>query len=163
MKARTIFLAAVLCSAAATAALTASDVPGVPYPDGYRTWRHVKSMVIEPGSPLYGAFGGIHYLYANDVAVRGYATGSFGDGAVIVFNLYEAVGADHTISAGAQKVVGVMHKDAKKFAATGGWGFEAFAGNSRTERVVGGNAASACFACHQSQKSSDYVFSRYQP
>ena len=28
------------------------------------------------------------------------------------------------------------------------------------KRVVGGNAASACFACHQPQKAQDYTFSR---
>ena len=50
-----------------------------------------------------------------------------------------------------------------KYAATGGWGFEGFAGDSRTERVVGANAATACFACHQARKPQDYVFSSYRP
>lgn len=40
---------------AATVALAAE--PEVPYPVGYRDWHHVKSMVIENGHPLYGAFG----------------------------------------------------------------------------------------------------------
>ncbi|MGH6931805.1 MAG: cytochrome P460 family protein, partial [Dongiaceae bacterium] len=60
---------------------------------------------------------------------------------------------------GERKVLGVMQKHSKKFAATGGWGFEGFGGGDRNRRVVGANAASACFACHQAQKDRDYVFS----
>jgi hypothetical protein len=28
------------------------------FPDGYRKWFHVKSMIIEEGHPLFSAFGG---------------------------------------------------------------------------------------------------------
>ena len=143
---------------AATVALAAE--PEVPYPAGYRDWHHVKSMVIEEGHPLYGAFGGIHHLYANDKALEGYRSDTFPDGAVIIFDLLEAVHDGNAVTEGARKVVGVMHKDAKKFAATGGWGFEGFGGGDPTNRVVGVNAASACFACHQPLKEQDYVFSR---
>jgi hypothetical protein len=146
----------------ATATLAAT-VPEVPYPANYRSWTHVKSMVIEPGHSLHAAFGGIHHLYANDKAMAGYRSGKFGDGAVIVFDLLEAPAKDHAVTEGARKVVGVMHKDARKYAATGGWGFEGFAGDSQSERVVGANAATACFACHQAQSASGYVFSRYRP
>ncbi len=131
----------------------------VPYPSGYRDWHHAKTMVINPGHPLYDAFGGIHHLYANKRALEGYAKGKFPDGAVIVFDLLEVKVADNAVTEGPRKVVGVMHKDAKKFAATGGWGFEGFKGDSRTERAVGANAAKACFECHTSQKGRDYVFS----
>ncbi|PIV32167.1 MAG: cytochrome C [Lysobacterales bacterium CG02_land_8_20_14_3_00_62_12] len=134
--------------------------PEVAYPEGYRHWHHVKSMVINQGHPLHGAFGGIHHLYANAKAVAGYPSGQFADGAVIVFDLLEAQAADNAITEGARKVVGVMQKDAKKFAATGGWGFEGFAAGDRSKRVVGADAASACFACHAPQKEHDFVFSR---
>ncbi|MER3451425.1 MAG: cytochrome C, partial [Thermus sp.] len=33
---------------------------GFSYPKGFRAWTHVKSMVIEPGHPLYETFGGQH-------------------------------------------------------------------------------------------------------
>lgn len=101
-----------------------ADAPQVPYPDGYRDWRHVKSMVIQPGHPLHESFGGIHHLYANKKALEGYKTGKFPDGSVIVFDLLEAPAADGAITEGARKVAGVMYKDAKKHAATGGWGYE---------------------------------------
>lgn len=151
-----ILLAAALMPAAtAIAAETAS----VPYPAGYRQWTHVKSMTINQGHALYDAFGGVHHLYANKKALRGYKAGKFADGSVIVFDLLEAKAADNTVQEGARKVVGVMHKDAGKFKDTGGWGFEGFKGDSRTDRAVGKNAATACFQCHAPQMSQDFVFS----
>lgn len=132
----------------------------VPYPKGYRAWHHVKSMVIEEGHALFASFGGIHHIYANDKAMAGYRDGRFPDGAVIVFDLMEAVRNNGALTEGKRKVLGVMHKDARKFAATGGWGFEGFAGGEPTKRVVGNDAVSACFACHQPQKAQDYTFSR---
>ena len=148
-------LALATLAALALAALAAD----VAYPDGYRDWHHVKSMVIQPGHGLYEAFGGIHHLYANRKALEGYRTGKFPDGAVIVFDLLEAPAEAGAITEGRRKVVGVMARDARKFAATGGWGFEGFKGDSRTERAVGADAAKACFACHAPQKDRGYVFS----
>ena len=148
---------------AAVAAAVAATPDAVSYPKDYRAWTHVKSMVIEPGHPLHGTFGGIHHLYANEAAMRGYRSGQFPDGAVIVFDLLSAESKDHAVTEGARKVVGVMQRDSKRFAATGGWGFEGFAGDSHAERVVGDKAASACFACHQSQQANGFVFSRYRP
>jgi hypothetical protein len=146
----------------APSALAQSEAQ-VPYPEGYRDWHHVKSMVINPGHPLYEAFGGIHHLYANKKALEGYRKGRFPDGAVIVFDLLEAKNADNAITEGPRKVVGVMHKDSKKFAKTGGWGFEGFKGDSKTERAVGNKAETACYACHTAQKDKDYVFSQLRP
>jgi hypothetical protein len=111
----------VLASMALVLPAIAADLQ-VPYPAGYRNWHHVKSMVIGKGHPLYEAFGGVHHLYANPKAVAGYKSGKFPDGAIIVFDLLEAKSADNAVIEGARKVVGVMHKDAKKFTATGGWG-----------------------------------------
>lgn len=142
----------------------AADAPTpVAYPTGYRDWRHVKSMVIEPGHALADSFGGIHHLYANEKALDGYQKGTFPDGSIIVFDLLEAVSADKTVAEGPRKLVGVMVKDGARYAATGGWGFEGFSGNSQTERLVGDKAATACFGCHQAQKSKDYVFSTARP
>ncbi len=153
---RTVLLALVL--AALVSPAFAADAT-VPYPAGYRDWHHVKSMVIQDGHPLFAAFGGIHHLYANPKAMIGYRTGKFPDGAVIVFDLLEATPADHALTEGARKVVGVMHKNARRFAATGGWGFEGFGGGDASKRAVGANAVKACFECHQAQKDNGYVFS----
>jgi hypothetical protein len=150
---------------AAAAALAAAILPAladqhlVPYPTGYRSWSHVKSMIIEPGHALYESFGGLHHLYANDKAMEGYRDGQFPDGAVIVFDLLATVEADNAVTEGPRKVLGVMHKDSARYAATGGWGFEGFAGDSTTERAVAANAKTACFDCHTARKDHDYVFS----
>jgi hypothetical protein len=149
---------------AIAAAAGAADPPPVPYPQGYREWTHVKSMVIQPGHALFDAFGGIHHLYANKQALAGYrAGGKFADGSVIVFDLLDAKSADNTVQEGARKVVGVMVKDSRRHAATGGWGYEGFKGDSKTERAVGSNAAKACYECHQAKKDSDFVFSTWRP
>jgi hypothetical protein len=155
-----VLLSALAATVSATA--LAADPAAVPYPEGYRNWTHAKSMVIKPGHPLYESFGGIHHLYANKKALAGYRAGKFPDGAVIVFDLLEAKDEGNAVQEGARKVVGVMHKDAKKWAATGGWGYEGFKADSKTARAVGANAASACHGCHAQQKGRDFVFSAWR-
>lgn len=143
-------------------ALWAADAPPVPYPHGYRQWTHVKTMTINEGHALFDTFGGIHHIYANRLAEQGYRSGKFADGAVIVFDLLQARAADNTVQEGERKVLGVMHRDARKYKATGGWGYEGFKGDSKTERAVGNNAAAACFQCHTAQQDKGFVFSSFR-
>lgn len=150
-------LALLLC--VLTVPVLAAGPAAVPYPEGYRDWQHVKSMVIQPGHPLYESFGGIHHLYANRKALQGYKTGRFPDGAVIAFDLLEAKSEGNAIVEGSRKVLGTMHKNSRQYKDTGGWGFEGFKGGSKTERAVGPNAATACYQCHTQQKDKDFVFS----
>lgn len=138
----------------------AADDP-VPYPQGYRDWTHVKTMLIEPGHALANPFQGIHHVYANDKALKGLANGNYADGAVLVFDLLGYRQADQTITESQRKLVGVMHKNRAKFAKTGGWGFEGFAGDSTSKRLTDDGGAS-CFDCHAPQQKQDYVFSTYR-
>jgi hypothetical protein len=112
---------------------------------------------------LYASFGGIHHIYANDKALKGYAAGKFPDGSVIAFDLLEAVAGGNAVTEGARKVLGVMVKDSRRYAATGGWGFEGFAGGDPAKRAVADKAASACFECHAAQEVTDFVFSTTRP
>lgn len=150
-----------LCAAALAIAPTfaAAQDGSVAYPGDYRDWTHVKSMVIEEGHPLYESFGGIHHIYANDAALGGYKSGTFADGAVIVLDLLEAERAESALTEGARKVLGVMVRDSAAHAATGGWGFEGWAGGDPARPVVGAAAAEACFACHTAVEDSGFVFS----
>jgi Cytochrome P460 len=150
-----------IAAAIAGAVLAQSNPPPVAYPEGYRNWTHVKSMVINPGHPLYEAFGGIHHLYANKQAMDGYRSGRFPDGAVIVFDLLAVNAEGNAVQETERKVVGVMVKQANQYRTTGGWGFEGFKGDTR-ERVVGDKAASACYQCHTAQKDKDFVFSQWR-
>lgn len=119
-------------------AVQAAEPAKIAYPEGYRDWRHVKSMELKPGHPLYESFGGLHHLYANPKAVAGYRSGRFKDGAVIVFDLLEAKNEGNALAEGKRKVLGVMVRDSRKHAETGGWGFEAFAAGDPKRPVVGG-------------------------
>lgn len=160
-------LAAVLGTASLVTALVgrgAAQGGQVPFPDGYRSWLHVKSMVIhEPQHPLYQAFGGIHHVYVNPTGAQALRTGGpFPDGSVLVFDLLETRAEGGALVEGPRKFVAVMRKDRRAHPDTGGWGFEAFKGDSRQERVVQ-DARTQCFACHQSQAARDYVFASLRP
>jgi hypothetical protein len=133
----------------------------VPYPDGYRNWTHIKSMVIEPGHPLENPFQGIHHVYGNEKALKGLSEGEYSDGSVLVFDLLNYVNKDNTIQESDRKLIGVMVKDAKKYSNTGGWGFEGFAANSKTERLTNDGGVS-CFACHAQLTKENYVYSHFR-
>lgn len=137
-----------------------TGAPSVEYPEGYRDWTHVKSMVIEPGHPLYEALGGIHHIYANDEALEASKSGTaYPDGAVLILDRLEAKSENNAVVEGARKLLAVMEKDSRRFADTGGWGFEGFKGDTR-ERVA--DPKTACFGCHEARKPNDYVFSRFR-
>jgi hypothetical protein len=154
---RSLLFAAVV-GAVATAA-TGAQQP-VPYPEGYRGWRHVKSMVILDGHPLADPFAGIHHVYANAKGLRGLETGKYADGAVLVFDLLEAeFTEDSAYVEGSRKLVGVMHRNAKRYAATDGWGFEGFAGDSKTARLET-NGGKDCHLCHTDVAETALVFSQ---
>lgn len=135
----------------------------IAFPEGYRGWTHVKSMWLGADHALANPFAGLHHVYVNDVGRSALEKGApLPDGTVIAFDLLEGSVRDSAITEGARKLVGVMVKDRAGFASTGGWGFEAFAGDSKTSRLVTDGGVS-CFTCHQSQQPHDYVFSTFRP
>lgn len=150
-----IGVAIVLVSSTAFAALDST----VPYPDGYRTWQHVKSAIIGPG-PGFARFGGIHHIYANEKAIDGYRSGTFQDGSVIVFDLLETKNEANTTIEGARKAINVMARDSVRYASTDGWGYEEFSGDSKTLRTLTpATVVRECHECHLKQKDKGYIFS----
>lgn len=151
-----------LIAALAAAPALAADSSAVAYPDGYRSWDHVKSMVINKGHPLYDAVGGIHSIYGNPKAMNGYKGGKkFADGSVIVFDLFEAVDKDNAVSEGNRKAVVVMAKDSKKFKDTNGWGYQVI--DPKTKKgTIDAKGAAGCHGCHTQVKDQDYVFSSWR-
>jgi len=147
------------------AALGAASVShagdSVDYPDGYRSWTHIKTMVLHKGHPLENPFMGIHHVYGNEQGVKGTKTDHYEDGSILVFDLLKYMTADHASTEGDRVLVGVMVKDSNKYQSTGGWGFEGFAGNSHTKRLVN-DGGKSCFDCHASQQENDYVFTRWR-
>lgn len=146
---------------AAYGAKAISDNASVDYPSDYRSWQHVKSMIIQPGHALEDPFGGIHHIYANSKAMRGLSSGQYEDGAVFVFDLLAYDDGNKAIVEKERKRIDLMQYDSEKFSKTGGWGFDTFVGDSTTKRLVQDVVAS-CFGCHTSAKASNYVFSQYR-
>ena len=136
--------------------------PVVPYPSSYREWTHVKSALIDPRSPTAGRYGGLHHIYANQKAMEGYRTGKFPDGSVIVFDLFETRENAGVTAEGPRKFIDVMAKDSKRYADTGGWGYEEFTGDNQIESALTAQARTDCYNCHTRQKNRDYVFSAFR-
>lgn len=141
--------------------LTGADRTQVEYPKDYRSWTRVKSMVILEDHVHYNAFGGFHHVYANELALAAMKAGRpYPKGSVLVFVLYQELKDNHAISEGTRKVIGVMEKDHDRFPETAGWGFEDFKQGDPKQRAVT-NMQEQCMSCHETQKSSDYVYSTY--
>jgi hypothetical protein len=137
--------------------------PAVPYPTGYREWTHVKSNYIGPKHPAWKEIGGYQHVYANKEGMEGYRTGRFPEGSVLIYDFLEGQESESgTIPEGPRRFTSVMVKDSKRYAATGGWGYEEFRGESTTDRMIAAEAASKCYACHMGRKDNDYVFSKYR-
>jgi len=133
----------------------------VDYPDGWRLWTHVKSMIVQEGNEAYRFAGGMHHIYANKQALAGLQKGApYADGAVLVFDLLIAENnKDKTVTEGPRKLVGVMQKDSKKFADTGGWGFAVFQDDTHDQVPVD---AKICFKCHEPHKDTGYIISKFR-
>jgi hypothetical protein len=132
-------------------------------PTGYRQWFHVNSMVVDKTSPLFDALGGMHNVSVNAVGLPALKKGvAFPDKTMFVSDLHEFTVNDGSYSEGGRKILALMVKDSKKYATTGGWGFQAWAGGDPKKPVVT-DATKQCFACHEPQKAHDYVFSTYIP
>jgi len=130
----------------------------VEFPQGYKDWKHVKTMIIKPEHPMGNIFHGIHHIYANDKAVDGYKTGTFQDGSVIALDFLNYADANGSISETSRIYVATMVKNEKKYKKTHGWGYEAFKGNSKEKMVT--NVYNMCVSCHESQAKRNYIFSK---
>jgi hypothetical protein len=160
---RAIFLA-MIATAIMTWSLASSarQSDAIRYPVGYRQWTHVKSTIINPKHPQYDQIGGIQHIYANEKGMEGYRSGRFPEGSILIYDflkLEEDASFAGVTHEGARRFTSVMVKDSKRYASTGGWGFEEFRGDSQTDRMIGADAPTKCYGCHTSQKERDYVFS----
>ena len=142
----------------------------VPFPEGYRKWAFLHATVFGPKNGLFNkrpcekpCTGGIMYFYANEKAMEGLRTGTFADGAIIADEFLETYGSEdgNTAAEGPRRGVGVMVKDRKRYATTGGWGFASYNGDSKVD-ALNAEAKNACFQCHVPKKDRDYVFTVYK-
>jgi hypothetical protein len=153
----------VKCATTSGGADTVATVPEpVPYPDGFRSWTHVKSIIIGPDHESFPKRGGIHHYYANGKAVAGYRTGSFPDGSVLVDEaVFTKDGEGRTkglVFEGDRRGLDVMVKESTHYAGTGGWGYQHFDRDERTGRLSSSDQAT-CSTCH-AKAAVDHVYSR---
>ena len=134
----------------------------VAYPDGYRAWTHVKSGLTGPAHRNFTSMGGFQHVYANAEAMTGYRTRAFPEGSVVVVDWLAMRDTSGQFLEAARRQVDVMVKDSVRFASTGGWGFQRFVGDSRTE-LAASPTPQACFACHNRLKKDDLVLGSYRP
>ncbi len=142
----------------------------VPYPEGYRQWTFLHTTLLAAKHGSFGKEGckapctsGVMHFYANPKAMEGFRTGNFADGSIIADEVLEIHQPEGGIAGaeGPRRGVGVMVRDSKKYEATGGWGYGAYSGGSKTDNL-NAESRNACFQCHLSRKDSNYVFSKYK-
>jgi len=157
-------LAAVgLILAAASLDAAAEADSGLTIPKGYRQWFLVNSMIVSSASPLFAMLGGMHNVSINAKGLAALKSGAtYPDGTLFLDDIHEVVDADGVSSEGPRKAIAVMLRNSKKYAATGGWGFQVWAGGDPKKPIVT-DAATQCFGCHTSRKDHQYVFSTYIP
>jgi hypothetical protein len=141
---------------------------GVPFPNGFRDWFFVNSLTATSDSALFGGVSGVHHIYVNKKGLATLKAGGpfpYPDGTVFADDVHDFSVKDNADLEGAKKAVTVMVKDSKKYATTGGWGFQVWAGGdpSKPQLPDLAHSVTACFACHTPQKAQDYTFSTYIP
>jgi hypothetical protein len=128
----------------------------VTYPEGYRGWNHIKSGMLGPNHPNVH-YRGFNHVYANDLAMKGFETGAFPEGTILIVDVIEASATNENYASEVKRHhMDVMQKDRVKFKATGGWGYAQFESDNRP-RMLTIDQKKACFNCHLKQK--DHVFS----
>jgi hypothetical protein len=163
-----LFPAAVALAAAAWGAAAVADTPLSP-PKNFRQWFHVNSQVVTKDSVLFDALGGFHNVYLSRGGVPMLENGKpYPDGTIFVDDIRASTLQDGIYVPGEREVLAVMVRDAKKYAATGGWGFQAWAGGDPKKPLVT-DATKQCFGCHTQKVSlprpgwHEYIFSTYSP
>ena len=132
------------------------DAYEVAYPDGFREWTHVRSGYIGPESPAFARFGGMHNIYANSIALKGYRTGIFPEGSVLVFDVLDTASIASSLETTVRKFSDVMEKRG------GTWHYSEFRGDSRTERsVTTADGVAQCKGCHIKARAEE-VYSSFQ-
>jgi hypothetical protein len=111
-----------------------------------------------------GLIAGVHLIYVNaaglDRLKRGGST-PYPDGTMFSDDVRDYSAADGVYVQGAtRKAITLMVKNSKKYASTGGWGFQAWAGGDPTKPIAT-DSVKQCFNCRVPQKAQDYTFSKY--
>lgn len=145
--------------AAWSAGAVAPAPNGITMPEGWKDWRLIAVSHRTDNASLRGIVG-------NDTAVKAARTGQtnpWPDGTTFAKIMWKDSTHDRwpaaTVPADFVQVE-FMIKDAKKYAATGGWGFARWRGADLTPYGKDASFVQECFGCHTPVKDRDYVFTR---
>ncbi|MBL8950060.1 MAG: cytochrome P460 family protein [Myxococcaceae bacterium] len=128
-------------------------------PDGvftdYRSWQHVKSMVIpDKANGLYG----FHHVFVEPKALAAYKAGKgYPEGSHLVVPFYEVKDEGGAVHQGPLKMLAFMRREAAA-KETGGWRFGAYDAGGK---VMALDVKAGCFTCHEAKKDREYVFSEW--
>ncbi|PAU65168.1 cytochrome C oxidase subunit III [Pseudomonas sp. PIC25] len=137
----------------------AAPIYGVELPADYQDWPLIAPA--QEAAPL----NELRVVVGNAVAMRAYRDGvrPFPDGTVLVKRAWKHVPSPDFAPAsipGDATTVQVMVKDAKRYAATGGWGYGRFVEGQPVDEAQ----HRTCHACHSARvKDRDYVFTHLAP
>ena len=156
MKRYLTLITLVLLAGIATAAETPTAPNGIAFIKGYETWK-VIAPSYRPDKDH------IRVILGNDTAVQAMTKGTrpFPDGTVMAKVAWTVrKHPKFPVAVEPDKFVQVefMIKDAKKYAATGGWGFARFTGPELKPYGKDAGFVQECFGCHIPVKDNDYVF-----
>jgi hypothetical protein len=160
-----LFIPAALAAALiASGALSASTDDGINLPANFQHNGYLaNSMLVTKDPNKTGLKTGVHLIYVNPAGFGRLKLGGsepYPDGTIFVDDVREFSVDDGAYQQGGHKFITVMVKDSKKYASTGGWGFQAWLGGDPAKPIVN-DAAKQCFACHTPKSANDYVFSTY--
>src|SRR3954468_22696797 len=106
-----------LLSAAVAGSITsfaAGSADDLKLPASFRNWYHVNTMVIDKGSPLFEAMGGMHNVYINSTGETALKKGEpYPDKTVLLVDLHEFTVSDGSYLEGPRKAIVIMLKDRK--------------------------------------------------
>jgi hypothetical protein len=92
---------------------TANDVP---FPNGFRDWFLVNTMIVTKDSPIFGQIGGLHHIYVNTVAfptLKASGPYPYPDGSIFADEVHDFSVKEGSYVEGSKKAATVMVKDSK--------------------------------------------------
>src|SRR3989304_13312 len=131
---------------------------GVTIPKGYRNWQVVAPSQRDDKDE-------IRVILGNNIAMKAFRAKKlpFPDGAILAklaWKRAKSAEFNDTFVPGEPQRLEFMVKNAKKSAATGGWGFGRFVNGKPADEMQHGT----CWPCHEANvKGNDFVFTRYAP
>ncbi len=129
---------------------------GLSFPKGWRSFIHVKSMVIP--DKTHGLYG-FHHIYVNKKGLETLKKGGmYPERTIFVGVFYDVVTEqDSSINQGKKLFYVLMKKD-KMAKETGGWKYAAFDAEGK---YLEKDVKKECYECHTAAKDSDYIFSKF--